>query len=222
LLRAEVWSTEGKGKLNRITARLVPDTVLREPAMIAYARLVVIGGDSHRLHEEIIAAGGLLKEGRFTRMNVGDVQDALNAATNQEPSEKVKAILLDLYQKHSASLAATLENRMRDRTGGLEKSLREREQKEADDIRAILEELRRTIEKKINDPELKQLTFEGWSFPERDQLERNMTSLRARVKEIPAEIEREVASVRRRFANPQPRMFPVAVTFLVPERLAKG
>ena len=79
LLRAEVWSTEGKKRLHRITARLVPDTVLRDPAMIAHARLVVIGGDSHRLHEEIIMAGGLLREGRFSRMNVGQVQEALAA-----------------------------------------------------------------------------------------------------------------------------------------------
>ncbi len=56
LLRAEVWSTEGKKRLHRIAAYLVPDTVLRDPAMIAHARLVVIGGDCHRLHEEIISA----------------------------------------------------------------------------------------------------------------------------------------------------------------------
>ena len=75
LLRAEVWSTRrARNGCNRITARLVPDTVLRDPAMIAHARLVVIGGDSHRLHEEIITAGGLLREGRFARMNVGQVK----------------------------------------------------------------------------------------------------------------------------------------------------
>ena len=86
LLRAEVWSTEGKKRLHRITARLVPDTVLREPAMIAHARLVVIGGDSHRLHEEIITAGGMLREGRFARMNVGQINDALAAQKPTEPS----------------------------------------------------------------------------------------------------------------------------------------
>ncbi len=31
-------------------------------------------------------------------------------------------------------------------------------------------------------------------------------------------IEAEQAAIRARFADPQPRMFPVAVTFLVPER----
>ena len=34
LLRAEVWSREGKKRLNRITARVVPDTVLHHPAWL--------------------------------------------------------------------------------------------------------------------------------------------------------------------------------------------
>ena len=71
LLRAEVWSVEGRKRLHRITARVVPDHALPTPGGVAHARLVVIGGDSHRLHEEIITAGGFLKEGRFARMNVG-------------------------------------------------------------------------------------------------------------------------------------------------------
>ena len=222
LLRAEVWSTEGKKRLNRITARLVPDTVLRDPAMIAHARLVVIGGDSHRLHEELITAGGLLREGRFARLNVGQVQDALAAMKAAEPSAAMKKTLLGLYPKHADALRAALEARMNDRTSGLQKALAERAAKEVDDIQAILTELKRTIEDKLDDPELQQMTFEGWADDERLQLERNMNALRVRVREIPGEIERETEAIQRRFADPQPRMFPVSVTFLVPERLARG
>jgi hypothetical protein len=61
LLRAEGWSTKGRKRLHRITARLVPDRVLNTPAVVAHARLVVVGGDSHRLHAEIITAGGLIE-----------------------------------------------------------------------------------------------------------------------------------------------------------------
>jgi SMC interacting uncharacterized protein involved in chromosome segregation len=111
---------------------------------------------------------------------------------------------------------------MNDRTKGMEKLLAEREAKEINDITFILTELRRSIQEKLNDPEVSQLTFEGWSEPEREQLDRNMDALRRRVNEIPGEIERETAAIRARFANPQPRMFPVAVTFLVPERLTRG
>jgi hypothetical protein len=42
--------------------------------------------------------------------------------------------------------------------------------------------------------------------------------LRHRVKQIPAELARETAHLRSRYANPQPRLFPLAVTFLVPYR----
>jgi len=62
LLRAEVWSPASKKGLHRLTARVVPDTALSDPAVVAFARLVVIGGDQNRLHEEIISAGGYLKE----------------------------------------------------------------------------------------------------------------------------------------------------------------
>lgn len=54
--------------------------------------------------------------------------------------------------------------------------------------------------------------------PERDQFERNKMALKGRLKEIPGEIERETKALKARYADPQPRMFPVAVTFLVPER----
>ncbi len=58
LLRAEVWNPEGAQRLQRVTARRVPNHLLPEgPAVIAHARLVVIGGSSHRLHEELDQCG---------------------------------------------------------------------------------------------------------------------------------------------------------------------
>jgi superfamily II DNA/RNA helicase len=222
LLRAEVWSTEGKRKLQRVTARLVPDEALRDPALIAYARLVVIGGDRHRLHEEIIQAGGVLREGRFAAMNVGETERALAAALPEAPPASMRQTLLALYPKHRDALARAIEARMRDRTSGLQKLLAERRDKEVADIRKILEELRRLIAEKVDDPGLKQMTFEGWGDPEREQLERNMDALRARLREIPAEIDRETAAAAARFSNLQPRLFPVAVTFLIPRRLARA
>ncbi len=89
LLRAEVWSLEGqKKRLNRVTARVVPDSALQHLAVVAHARLVVIGGDSQRLHEEIITAGGQIREGRFSRFgSLREMQDALAAATAEEPSD---------------------------------------------------------------------------------------------------------------------------------------
>ena len=219
LLRAEVWSREGRKRLHRITARVVPDIVLQHPAIIAHGRLVVIGGDCHRLHEEIITAGGLIREGRFARFGtIREMQDALNAATNREPSKAVQKKLLDLWPKNSDALSQALEVRQQDRTDGLKKTLAERADKEASDIETILNELKRVIQAELNEPENRQLQL--FSTPEREQFERNVDALRARVLAIPDEIKRETAAMKARFVDPQPRMFPVAVTFLVPEKMA--
>ena len=99
LLRAEIWALEGqKKRLNRVTARVVPDRALQHLAVVAHARLVVIGGDSQRLHEEIITAGGQIREGRFSRFgSLREMQDIFAAATDEEPSEAVKRKLLNLW-----------------------------------------------------------------------------------------------------------------------------
>jgi len=222
LLRAEVWSREGRKRLHRITARIVPDNALKHPVVVAHARLVVIGGDRHRLHEEIITAGGLLREGRFVRFSsLREMQEALGAATDEEPSAATQKKLLALWPKTSESLRQALEARMKDRTDGLTKALAERAEKEANDITTILAELQKTIQDEL-DEAATEVQLQLFSTPEKEQFDRNADALRARLRAIPGEIEKETEAIKARFADPQPRMFPVAVTYLVPERMAKG
>lgn len=220
LLRAEVWSTQDR-KLNRVTARLVPNNVLQTPALIGHARLVVIGGDSQRLHEEIITAGGVIREGRFARMNVGETRKALEAGLPDEAPESITQRLLELWPKHSESLKAALEVRMKDRTNGLQKFLRERADKETAAMAAILNELKKSIEQKL-EAETEDLQLALPTMEEQEQYKWDMENLRTRLNQIPEEIEQEKKVIQSRFANPQPRLFPVAVTFLVPEKLARG
>jgi hypothetical protein len=171
LLRAEVWSVKGRKRLHRITTRLVPNHILNAPAVIAHARLVVVGGDSQRLHEEIITAGGFIKEGRFARINVTEVEKLLREAGDDEAFEPMQKRLLHLWDKIAPSLAQSLEARMKDRTSGLQKKLGERADKEANDIEAILTELKKAIETELADPEYEQLSL--FDEPEKDQFERN-------------------------------------------------
>jgi hypothetical protein len=60
------------------------------------------------------------------------------------------------------------------------------------------------------------------SDEEREQLDRDLDALERRIHEIPAEIAREQAAIRRRYAEPSVRVFPAAVTCLVPARLTRG
>jgi len=219
LLRAEVWSGTGQSKLHRVAARLVPSQALETPAVVAYGRLVVLGADSHRLHEEVITAGGVLREGRFARMNVGETNAALAAGLPHAAPAAVRKRLQDLWPSHREALFQSLETRMRDRTKNLGKLLAERADKEAEDLRRIMEELAAAIRTELDEPPPSQLEF--WAAPEREQLERNEASLRRRLEEIPAEIERETEQLRQRYAEPTPRLFPVAVCYLVPEGIAR-
>ena len=223
LLRAEVWSQEGqKKRLNRVTARLVPDSSLRHLAVIAHARLVVIGGDSQRLHEEIITAGGPIREGRFSRFgSLKEMQDVLASATDEEPADLVKEKLLRLWRYIAEPLHQALEARANDRADGLKKLLRDRANKEVSDITAILNELRQAIQGQLDDPYYRENYLPGFAPAEQEQFERNVDALRRRLTEIPGEIDKETEAIRARFADPQPRMFPVAVTFLLPRHLAR-
>jgi SNF2 family DNA or RNA helicase len=226
LLRAEVWSPEGRKGLHRVTARIVPNDALDSPAVIAHARLVVIGGDSHRLHEEIITAGGFLRGGvindsGFSRMNVGQVQAALNAATTHNVNPSMQERLSILWPSIQSSLMSALESRMQDRLSGIQKKLEERKSGETSDITAILNELATAIRTELI--EMKASPYqqlELWTDSEREQLRRNEQALRMRLEQIPNELEKEVEASRKRYADPKPRLFPVAVTFLVPEKFA--
>ena len=63
--------------------------------------------------------------------------------------------------------------------------------------------------------------MEFWAAPEKEQLERNRDALRARADLVPDEIDRETAAIRNRYASVTPRMFPIAVSYVVPARLAR-
>ena len=104
LLRAEIWSLGTQTKrLSRVSACVVDDSALTHPVVIAHGRIVVLGGDNHRLHEEIITAGGALIEGRFSRLNVGETKAALQAATNTPAPAAIEARFQALWSKSVAT-----------------------------------------------------------------------------------------------------------------------
>ena len=221
LLRAEIWTSGDQCKLYRVTARTVPSEMLDTVAVIAHARLLLLGSDNQRLHEELITAGGYLREGRFVRMNEGQLKEALSAAQDHAVSTAIQGQLAQQWEKHREALMTALNTRTSDRTKSLQRVLADRAAREERDIRLILTELRESILKEIRPSEgVIQLALDGFSSEERQQFERNRSALEHRAAEIETEIELEVARIQQRFANPQPRLFPVAVTYLVPERLS--
>jgi superfamily II DNA or RNA helicase len=219
LLRAEVWASGPQANLARVTARLVPHEALESLAVIAHGRLVITGADGHRLHEEVIAAGGRVRAGRFARFNVGETDAAIAAATTEAPPAQRLAELEGLWSDCEGPLRTALEYRARTRAEALARHLDKRADDEVEAITTVLGELRQRIEDELAEPEADQLQL--FSPDERAQHDRDVEALRDRLDQIPEEIDQETAVIRRRYAATEPRHFPAAVTFLIPRRLAQ-
>jgi hypothetical protein len=217
LLRAQIWSM-GERKLSRITARLVPANTTDGPVAIAHARLVVLGADNQRIHEEVIFAGGQVREGRLVRIDrIGELDRLASSGLPQPAPESFHASVEPLWPNHRDGLLRALEARMRDRTKTLQSRLDERADAEVAAMRSAIGELLASIRTQLNDV---QPQLELFTTPEREQLERDRSALERRLAELPEEMQREEQLIRNRYANPTPRLFPVSVTYLVPQGLA--
>ena len=186
--------------------------------MVAYGRLVILGSDQQRLNEEVITVGGAIRGGKFVRLNVLELNQLLQVATPDPVPESVSQKLIGRWDVYAEPLKKSLESRMGDRQNSLQKQLADRAQQELGDIQTILEELQRSIEKEMADT-TKPLQLDLFSNDEREQFERNRQSLELRLKQIPDEISKEQEIIRQRYADPQPRLFPLAIAFLVPPKL---
>ena len=109
---------------------------------------------------------------------------------------------------------------MEERTENLGKKLEERAAKEAGDIRMILTELAATIRREAfgeGEAQLQLVTGLELDAGDRRQVEADRRALAERLDRIPQEIAAEQAAIDRRYAEPVHRLFPAAVTLLVPE-----
>ena len=194
LLRAELWTPHERRGLFRVTARRIPSHILDAPAVIAHGRVVIIGGDSRRLHEEVIAAGGELRQGRFRRLNVGQIELLLREASDKPVPAAVQERLAGLWPQIEPALSRSLEVRMQDLLTGMQSKLRQRADKEMRDIESVLAELANAISLELARTPYRQL--ELFSDNEISQLQLNSRALEARLQQIPAEIEQEKAAIR--------------------------
>jgi superfamily II DNA or RNA helicase len=215
LLRAATWRTDMQ-ILHRVTARVVPDLHLDTPAVAAFARLVILGGDSQRLHEELIAAGGTLRAGqRFEAMRDEDLRRVLTSATTRRVPPAWERRLAEAWPAHRERLYSALEALKRRRVKSLERHLEERMNYEVRMISDVLSELQQSIEQTLH--AVVQLSL--FEQDERRQFDYDREQLEKRAQVITREIESERQNIQARYASRQVYLFPVAVMFLVPERL---
>lgn len=218
LLRAEVW---GDGRnLHRVTVRYA-DAALGVPVAVAHGRLVVTGATGHRLHEQLIASGlRLPADGRPERLSVADTEAALAAARDAAVPRTLADQLLPRVTAELGRLGAALEARAADRARNLSATLALRASEEREHVAATLTELAATIRREAfgeGEVQLQLVTGLELDAGDRRQVEADRRALAERLDRIPQEIAAEQAAIDRRYAEPVHRLFPAAVTLLVPE-----
>lgn len=219
LLRAGVWGTGNR--LHRVAIRYA-DPSLGTPVAVAHGRLVITGASGHRLHEQLIAAGLRLgdDDGRGERLNVGATQAALATARDTIPPVPLRERLVARLARAQSPLRAALEARAGERARDLTATLGRRASEEREHVAATLTELEATIRREAfgeGDDQLQLITGLELDAGDRRQVQRDRDALRERLDAIPGEIATEQAAIDRRYAEPTHRLFPAAVTLLVPE-----
>ncbi len=219
LLRAEVWAQPDIKKMHRVTLRTLPDDQLNDIVGVIVSRLVITGGNHHRLHEEITYSGGYLRDQSYRREEgVGKINQWLEQAKPAEPNDRLHDALASRFDRHGQAIRDTIEARSKRRLKDLENTLQNRKEKEVRDITTVLDELERSIQTELGKAEQpEQLAL--FSEDERTQVKRDLDALRARLSRIPDERQQETHAIEYRYADYVERTFPVAVIFLVPRSM---
>jgi superfamily II DNA or RNA helicase len=218
LLRAEVWARDDVKKLNRVAVRTLPDAKLDGPAVVVVSRLVITGGNHHRLHEELTEAGGYLREGGFKREDgITKLRDWLDSSVPGTIADSLFDALRTRFRKHTDAVLSAVSSRSKDRLKVLGHTLESRKQREIEDMTQILDDLAKSVEAELNKDDPEQLSL--FSEDERTQLRRDRLALEARLRRIPEERERERSAIEERHGGLVDHTFPVSVILLVPESL---
>ena len=222
LLRAEVWAQSDVKKMHRVALRTLPDDQIGGVVALAVSRLVITGGNHHRLHEEITFSGGYLKDKSYNReRGVTKINQWLELSEAAVVPAHLESALATRFDNSQGAIQNTIEARSKERLKDLESTLKSRKDKEVSDIATVLDELEAAIQKELKNAEQpEQLAL--FSEDERTQVRRDLDALTARLSRIPEEREHEISAIEHRYADYVARTFPVAVIFLVPQSMVEG
>ena len=221
LLRAEIWARDDVKKLHRVTVRSLPEGRIEEPAIVVMSRLVVTGGNHHRLHEELTEAGGYLRVSGFRREErVTEIRSWLKESNPADLPAPAFEALRTRFESQCDSVLAAVMARSRDRLQYLGNTIETRRRREADDIGQVLDDLEKMLKKEIAE-ELEPTQLSMLPEDERTQLNRDLAAIKKRLDRIPEERAQELRAIEERHSNATDRTFPVGIILIVPSNLAK-
>jgi hypothetical protein len=222
-LRSEVWGT---GDLARVASVAVADPAVKEAVLAAYSRLVLVGADGKRLHEEVFPAGGWLRGPSFARLGVNELDGALDAAFGQqaavtEAPRAVRATLVATWPRVVSNLEAAIAARASERETSLQRALQRRKDDEQARTTRLFEQFEQSLRAALNGRGVQQLSFADLDVDERRQLDQDRSAWQRRLDDLPAERAAELAALSTRYKTVRVLWFPAAVVHIVPARSAR-
>lgn len=209
-------------ELTRACVCLTDDPV---PKVIALGRLSLYGSSASRLHDEVIAVAAewIAPEARgrskLRPLGEGEKDDVLAILENSLASprlrtvpEKVQHRLSQSAPQDVADLTLHLERRAEVLAERAKKKLTTRGQKEAAEMKVILEEQRSRIAKRQQETNTMQLSL----FEEQRQLDADRRHWEKRLQRLQTELVSEPARIEATYQVKAVRVEPVGVVYLYP------
>jgi superfamily II DNA or RNA helicase len=228
LLRSAIWG--GRTPLHRLAAVRVtlPEEAAIDGVLVAvFARLVIVGADGGRLHEEImLAARAVPGSGRSRRLELEQprysrLREAVEGALEPDASRVAPAEaghdLVARWPELEPLLATDVQARAGERLTSLQRTLARRQEDDTRRTTAIFDQLQLTLQAAVEGPGLVQLTLDDLDDSERQQLDRDCHAWETRLDGLEDERTRELASIADRYAGVRELVFPFAVALCVPD-----
>jgi superfamily II DNA or RNA helicase len=219
LLRAAVWGAE-HGGLYRVTACTSRDGSLEAPVLAAFSRLVLMGADGSRLHEEVFAAGGWMREQSFSALGVTKLSAILDGALGTSEARPVpteaRKRLAERWPSVKDQLITAIAARASEREQSLRGRLSNLREQEAKNLDEAIGAFRQTLERALAEPGWQQMELQLSDPDERSQLRRDVESWRSILERLDSQRDSELAEINRRYADVRTLTFPAAVVFVLP------
>jgi hypothetical protein len=228
LLRSAIWGD--RVALHRVAGvRFQPpsDANVSGSLVAVFARLVLVGADGRRLHEEIIASGRIVPPtGRSRRVELEErrhdellqaIEAALEPAACRLAPEAARTDLAGRWPELEPLVANDIRLRAKERTAALQRTLEARKVSEQRSVETVFTQLKATLDTALDGPAMMQLSFDELDAEDKHAYERDRDAWRARRDGLAAEKQRELDAIEARYGAVSELVFPFALALCVPE-----
>jgi len=224
IFRARIW-LQDDSSLHRASYRVLPDQVLSEPVVLAHGRLVAISTLSQRLHEALVTVGGEFKGEHIYPLAADDLRRLLAHAGDQPA---IPARVLEPFSRLWSSHRRTLEQSLQDEQARQEVLLADlaaqRAEEDAVAIGLLMDERIKELQQRIRTTEKEQARVPEYQLKlfdldEYHQYQEDMEWLRRKLDDLRQRRDSEPERVRRTYQLRDVRVFPLAMLYLLPQRL---